>query len=285
MPKSMNQTSTENQLANICIHTASLDDLLMPIAESLEHSLSICFCSSALAVALLSDSKALLTLSAVFKIGLDSSRKGRIRSALESDNKATAKAELQKQMLRECSKLSAMGINKSTSEAVCMHMFANWFSVLVWFMLLGIEGAVIMQLIAVMNRSFSHKMNKTRQFGGFVYRLEQIMFIPATLAFMLTMFISINISRILTNLKKHRASFVNFTSCVIMDTLGTYAGATLGGPRYYEGVMMRMPSLGDSKDPDSKTPLKIYNKIRFCGIMFVCICVIIKVVMYTGMQS
>lgn len=200
-----------------------------------------------------------------------------VKRSLENGNKLGARKYLQTRMLRDCSKLSEMGINKAMSEAVTMSLFANWFAIIVWYLLLGIEGAVMMQIVAVMNRSFSFKLKQTELFGNFIYKFEQALLVPAFIALFITMFFSISFLRILKNIIKHTHDFVNVVSCATLDVLGSYANVCLGGPRYYDDKLVRLPKLGGINEPNEKTPLKIYNKIRFCGILFVCVGVVIRI--------
>ena len=102
-----------------------------------------------------------------------------VKHFLRDERKDLAKIELQKIMFRDCSKLSEMGINKALSEAVAMRLFINWFAIMVWYILLGLEGAIIMQMVAVMNRSFSFKHKRWEIFGAFIYRFEQALLIPS----------------------------------------------------------------------------------------------------------
>ncbi len=204
-----------------------------------------------------------------------------VKHALEEGRKDDAKKELQKIMIRDCSVLSEMGINKAMSEAVCMSMFANWFSILVWYMLLGIEGAVIMQLVAVMNRSFSLKEKRNESFGVFIQKLEQILMLPAVAFLAIVMMFSLSFKRIIVNYKAHVRTFVNSASSSVLEMLGSFANVSLGGPRYYEKELVRLPKLGGENEPNVGTPLKLYNKLRFCGILFVCICVILRIFLYT----
>ena len=126
-----------------------------------------------------------------------------VKRSLEHDDKELAKKYLQKIMLRDCSKLSLMGVCKANSEAVAVGLFANWFSVMVWYMLLGIEGALIMQMVAVMNRSFSFKEKRTETFGIFIYKFEQALLVPSLIVYLLTMIFSVHIVRIYKNFINH----------------------------------------------------------------------------------
>lgn len=205
-----------------------------------------------------------------------------IKTALANEDKTKAKALLQPHMQRDCSKLSAMGINKALCEAVGMSMFINWFAVMVWYLLLGIEGAVLMQLVAVMNKAFSIKQKEYQLFGSFIYKFEQALLLPCTIAFFIVSMFSVSVVRILKNIKTHFKTYSSLTSGLILDILGSYANVSLGGPRYYSGNLIRLSKIGGQNEPEDKSPLKIYNKVRFTGILFVCICVLIKTYLYAA---
>ena len=138
-----------------------------------------------------------------------------------------------------------------------------------------------MQLVAVMNRSFSLKEKRNENFGIFVHKLEQILMIPAVIFLFIMMMFSFSFKRIISNMKAHLQTFVNASSCAVMDMLGSFANVSLGGPRYYEGELVRLPRLGGENEPEISTPLKLYNKLRFCGILFVCICVVLRIFLYS----
>ncbi len=208
----------------------------------------------------------------------------RVKHALEEEQKEKARQYLQSVMHRDCSKLSEMGINKALSEAMGVSVFVNWFAVLVWYMLLGIEGAVIMQLVSVMARAFSTKKERNIVFGAFAYKVEQIMLVPAVLCLLVTMFFSFSCFRVIRNFLSHLTMFTSSSSSMVLDMLGSYANVALGGPRYYGTKLIRLPKFGGENNPDIKTPLKIYNKMRFCGILFVCICVLISVFTTSGIS-
>lgn len=205
-----------------------------------------------------------------------------VKRSLEHDDKELAKKYLQKIMLRDCSNLSLMGVCKANSEAVAVGLFANWFSVMVWYMLLGIEGALIMQMVAVMNRSFSFKEKRTETFGIFIYKFEQALLVPSLIVYLLTMIFSIHIVRIYKNFINHLKYLPNPVTSLVIDTLGSYANVSLGGPRYYEGKLVRLARIGGENEPDLYSPLKIYNKLRFSGILFVCFCVVVRIFLYSA---
>ncbi len=203
----------------------------------------------------------------------------KVKNSLENGKKENARKYLQTVMHRDCSKLSEMGINKAMSGALSVSTFVNWFAVLVWYMLLGIEGAVIMQLVAVMARAFSIKKTQNEVFGAFTYKVEQIMLFPAVLCLFVMMFCSLSFFRVIKNFFSHFQSFTNSASGAVLDMLGSYCNVALGGPRYYGQELVRLPKYGGTNNPEINTSLKMYNKLRFSGIFFVCVCVVISVFM------
>ena len=108
-------------------------------------------------------------------------------------------------------------------------------------------------------------------------KLEHAMLLPALAVFMLFMVFSFFYERIVKNIRSHIKSYHDVISSVILDTMGSYANCSLGGPRYYKNEIVRFAKLGAKNDPVAKTPFKIFNKIRFSGVLFVCACVLLKV--------
>lgn len=197
--------------------------------------------------------------------------------ALDAGDKNSSRRELQKLMIRDCSKLSAMGIYKAMSEHIAMSMFVNWFALLVWYLIMGVEGAVLLHTVSVMNRAFCTKEQNNRIFGAFVMRLEHFLLFPALIVFVLFMALSFFYARIIKNFIWHAKNYHDVISSVILDCMGSYTNTSLGGPRYYNGEIVRFNRLGGRNEPERKTPFKIYNKIRFTGVLFICTCVILKI--------
>lgn len=201
-----------------------------------------------------------------------------VKREIDNKNIESARAVLQQFMKRDCMTLSDMGICKALCEYTAMRMFINWFSIMVWYMILDLEGALVMQLVAVMNNSFNFKEKKNEVFGSFIYKLEQSLLFPVLIVFIPLMLCSFSAIRILKHLKQHITEYTSFISSPVLDLLGSYANISLGGPRLYNGSKIRLTRIGGANDPDSRSALRLYNKIRFVGVMFVCLCVIQKIV-------
>ena len=201
-----------------------------------------------------------------------------VKREIDNKNRESARAVLQQFMKRDCMTLSDMGICKALCEYTAMKMFINWFAIMVWYKILDLEGALVMQLVAVMNNSFNFKEKKNEVFGSFIYKLEQSLLFPVLIVFIPLMLCSFSAIRILKHLKQHITEYTSFISSPVLDLLGSYANISLGGPRLYNGSKIRLTRIGGANDPDSRSALRLYNKIRFVGVMFVCLCVIQKIV-------
>ncbi|MGN0902343.1 MAG: cobalamin biosynthesis protein [Succinivibrio sp.] len=264
----------DNQPGQNVFSSIFLPFFVLSIALFALFTIKICLISHTLAalilLPLLLDSKSAL------KTALEVKRK------LDADDKNTARGILQKVMLRDCSKLSELGINKALCEMVSLKLFINWFAVMVWYMIFDLEGAVIMQTVSVLSRAYSHKIKKNEVFGLFTYKLEQTLLIPPAIVFLILMLLSAHAFRIVICIKRHIKFYPSFISSLVSDIMGGYADTSLGGPRVYEGNLIRITKVGTANEPTAKSPLKIYNKIRFTGILFTCICVLIKIFVYTA---
>lgn len=200
-----------------------------------------------------------------------------VKKEIDKNQRESARAVLQQYMKRDCMSLSDMGICKALCEYTAMRMFINWFAVMVWYMILDLEGALVIQLVAVMNNAFNFKEKKNEVFGAFVYKLEQSLLFPVLIVFIPLMLCSLSVFRIIKQFKQHILEYTSFISSPVLDLLGSYANISLGGPRLYNGNKIRLTRIGGANDPDSRSALRLYNKIRFVGVMFVCLCVIQKI--------
>ncbi len=197
----------------------------------------------------------------------------RVCSLLKEEEKDEARHELSQHVIREVDKLSAMGIAKGTTECVAQGLFTTWFAVLVWYMLAGMTGAIIMQLCNVLARAFSAKYPRNREFGKPIARIQHGMLIPAALVLAFCELFSFHP---IANLKSGFAGIAKYPAGVLGFSLGVCASAcrcSLGGPRYYAGTLVRYVKLGPKKDPGITSPLKALRHLRWAGIVFVCVCV------------
>lgn len=218
---------------------------------------------------------ALVVMVLVLELKFPQDRSILVYRALHEGFKDKAKDLLSTMVLRETNMLSPMGIAKAASESAILRIFSGWFAVMVWYLMLGIEGAVMMQTVNVLSRCYNYKLRGNYQFGRMIFRMQQILlFIPA-LVLMLCLLCSKSPWRHFITAKQ---AFSNYPAAVSGMVLGAVGGAlniSLGGPRYYQGYLMRLPSVGGEHSPDEQSILYSMRKIRMCGLILLVFAIII----------
>lgn len=195
--------------------------------------------------------------------------------ALHEGFKDKAKDLLSTMVLRETAPLSEMGIAKACSESAILRIFSGWFAVMVWYFIAGIEGATLMQTINIMSRSFNYKLKGNYRFGRPIFIVHQIMlFIPAVVLMFMLIFSKNPIRHVVCGFD----AFSRYPAAVSGLVLGAVGGAlniTLGGPRYYQGEISRLPKVGGELSPDRQSILYSMRKIRMCGLILLVLSVVI----------
>ena len=92
---------------------------------------------------------ALVVLVLVLELRFAQEGSVQVERALREGFKDKAKGLLAPMVLRETSMLSELGIAKACAESAILRIFSGWFAVMVWFLIAGLEGAVVMQTITM----------------------------------------------------------------------------------------------------------------------------------------
>lgn len=190
-----------------------------------------------------------------------------VHRALHEGFKEKAKTLLNRMVLRETTMLSEMGIAKAAIESTVLRIFSDWFAVMIWYFMAGIEGAVLMQAVNLMTRAFNYKLKGNHQFGRYLFRLEQALLAVPALVLMLTLLFSKNPARAFACGKEGFSVYPAPISGFVLGAVGGALNISLGGPRYYQGNLIRLPKLGGSNNPDLQSILYAMRKIRMCGLL------------------
>ena len=118
---------------------------------------------------------ALVVLVLVLELRFAQEGSVQVERALREGFKDKAKGLLAPMVLRETSMLSELGIAKACAESAILRIFSGWFAVMVWFLIAGLEGAVVMQTITILAREYNYKLRGNALFGKYIFRVQQIM--------------------------------------------------------------------------------------------------------------
>ena len=187
---------------------------------------------------------ALVVLVLVLDLRFAQERSVQVERALREGFKDKAKGLLAPMVLRETSMLSELGIAKACAESAILRIFSGWFAVMVWFFIAGLEGAVVMQTITILTREYNYKLRKNP----------------------------------LRALACGKEGFNQYPAPISGFVLGAVGGAlnlSLGGPRYYQGTMVRLPKIGGNHNPTRESILYAMRKIRMCGLIMLVLAILI----------
>lgn len=192
------------------------------------------------------------------------------------DNEKT-KEVLYPFVLREVKKLSALGLSKAASEGCILRIFNGWFAVMIWFLIGGIELAVLMQCLATMSRAFNFKIPQNYMFSRIVFIMFELMLAIPALVLGLVLTISTNPLRPWSCGVKGLQSYPAPVTGFVLGAVGGALNVSLGGPRYYFGRLIRLPKVGGDKEPQAETILQSMRKIRLCGIVMLVLAIIFDI--------
>lgn len=218
---------------------------------------------------------ALVVLIWTLELKFPQDRAIQVEQALHEGFKEKAKSLLSTLVLRETKMLSPMGICKATCEGAILRIFSGWFSVMIWFFIAGIEGAVLMQTLNILSRAFNYKLKGNRSFGEAVFRAHQLMCAVPALVLMIFLFISKHPLRHLAYGKEAFNKFPAPISGMVLGALGGSLNISLGGPRFYQGEVMRLDKIGGEHNPDDQSILYAMRKIRMCGLLLLVVSILI----------
>ncbi|MBO6257929.1 MAG: cobalamin biosynthesis protein [Succinivibrio sp.] len=195
---------------------------------------------------------------------------------LHNGQNEETKALLKPFTIRQVDRLSRMGLAKTCTEIVIQRMFVTWFAVLVWYMIAGLPGALVMQLSSIMSRSFSTKYPQNKHFGTCITRIEHGMLLFPAAILGLCSLVSFFPLRAIRAGMLCAAEYPSPVSGFVLGLLGYKLNISLGGPRYYHGEIIRFPRIGGAADPNIDSAQRAFNRLRWYGIIFVCLCILVE---------
>lgn len=195
--------------------------------------------------------------------------------SLNEGFKDKAKEVLAPMVLRETSMLSTMGIAKAASESAILRIFSGWFAVMIWYLFFGLEGAMFMQIVNILARTYNYKLKGNYQFGKTLFRLQQIMLAIPAAVLMVCLVCSKHPWRHFVYGLNGAKTYPAPISGMVLGAVGGSLNLSLGGPRYYQGNIMRLPSVGGTQDAETQSILYAMRKIRMCGIILLVLAVLL----------
>lgn len=198
------------------------------------------------------------------------------RSLATQETLPLARLQAAPWLKRETGKLSAMGIAKAVTESCALRLVGQWAGPLLGYALAGVQGALLWRLTQLMSQGWSVKDPAFGYFGRAASALYQGLNAPTILLLGLPLLLPR--IRLATQLLRSGALWPYPAMGMLLTLLADKCRIRLGGPRYYQGALLRWPILGTGTDPTAVTAGKVLNILQGIGWSWLMLALIITVV-------
>ena len=164
---------------------------------------------------------------------------------------------------RETGALSVMGLNKAVSETCVLRLVGQWAGPLLGFALAGVQGALLWRLAQLMNQAWSPKQAEFVHFGRAASALYQGLCAPAIL--LLALPLALTRLRQLGGKLRLALRWPYPAMGGLLSLLAQSTGCRLGGPRYYQGQLVRLPVFDEGAEPDATLPRRLLHRLLLIG--------------------
>ena len=185
-----------------------------------------------------------------------------LRPLLRQDKLPLARLQLAPLVRRETRQLSLMGICKAVSESLILRWSGQWAAVLFWYLLAGIEAALCMRLLQLMNQAFSVKLQRNRLFGEISCRLYGLLCVVPAAVCVLLLGGFPGGGRALTQAWRGAAHWPSRGQGALLAAVAGGLNVRLGGPRFYDEHKQRFAVLGGQQEPDVTTPRRVLSRLQ-----------------------
>ena len=185
------------------------------------------------------------------------------RALATQETLVVARLQAASWLRRETGTLSVMGLNKAVSETCVLRLVGQWAGPLLGFALAGVQGALLWRLAQLMNQAWSPKQAEFVHFGRAASALYQGLCAPAIL--LLSLPLALTRLRQLGGKLRLALRWPYPAMGGLLSLLAQSTGCRLGGPRYYQGQLVRLPVLGDGSEPDATLPRRLLQRLLLIG--------------------
>ena len=167
-----------------------------------------------------------------------------ISDSLKRDQLTLAKEQATKLLLRDTSRLTAMGLSKALVESAVLRNARLMLGVWCWFLLGGGVAALAYRLTQELAQQWNPKLPSNRHFGQPAAWLAAVAAAPAMLTSGVILALQYGISRCYTQIRQIPRLSINALSFLLLCCASVAVRCNLGGPAYY----------GSHKLPRSRIP-------------------------------
>ena len=131
------------------------------------------------------------------------------------------------------------------------------------FALAGVQGALLVRLAQLTHLAWNPKQSAFVHFGRPAAALYQGFCAPVIL--LLALPLCLTQVRGLGNRVRPALHWPHPAMGVLLALLARATGSRLGGPRYYQGQLVRFPIFDEGSEPDANLPLRLLQRLQLTG--------------------
>ncbi|WP_167402313.1 cobalamin biosynthesis protein [Aeromonas rivipollensis] len=185
------------------------------------------------------------------------------RALATQETLVVARLQAASWLRRETGALSVMGLNKAVSETCVLRLVGQWAGPLLGFALAGVQGALLWRLAQLMNQAWSPKQAEFVHFGRAASALYQGLCAPAIL--LLALPLALTRLRQLGSKLRLALRWPYPAMGGLLSLLAQSTCCRLGGPRYYQGQLVRLPVFDEGTEPDATLPRRLLHRLLLIG--------------------
>jgi adenosylcobinamide-phosphate synthase len=169
--------------------------------------------------------------------------------ALEQEDLLVARQKVAMMVSRNCDEMDALAIRRATIESVLENGADAVFAPLFWFVVGGVEAAIVYRLCNTLDAMWGYKNSRYLHFGWAAARLDDLLnIIPARLTAL--SYILLANTRLGWHCWRTQASLLaSFNAGVVMTAGAGSLDLKLGGASSYHGLIKEKPFFGGANLP------------------------------------
>ena len=187
----------------------------------------------------------------------------KIAKALIANNNVEAKKHLSSLVLRETTKLSVLGISKTTIEMQLLQTIQQCFTVAFYYLLIGPLAALTFRLLLEIHYSWNTKQPNFIAFGKAIHTVLQILqWIPVRLFVFILMLGTLgqNFKLFWQLIKGH---FFTFSNNIALHGIALVLDKKIGGVAMYNGHKIRRLSFNNkAREPEPKDIIDAVKRVN-----------------------
>ncbi|WP_414828334.1 cobalamin biosynthesis protein [Alteromonas sp. H39] len=182
------------------------------------------------------------------------------------NKKALSRELVSAMVLRECDKLTDIGIAKAAIESLVLKFYYLYGAVIFWFLVAGPIAALTYRLLLLLSWEWHPRRGGYRYFGMPVRKCVRLLnWAPSVLMAAIMLLVTDTVGAV----KALKRAAARDRTSLLLAAFGGGNGIRLGGPAYYQGQKYRYQRVGGSREVRYSDMIYCRRAITRAAILYV----------------